>query len=279
MTPRLASAWDFVLTLGAVYGDEVLPGGSGFLISFGLGITAAHIVDELFERYSQRTNKKYSHPDYPIIAGQIVEKGSFALQWSVKNLYRMPSMSETSSPIDVALIELIPFHPEEDGRFEIFRRRRPILKLAPPAVGSKVKGYGYIESEVQGPVSDKVWSHRHETADGIVQQIHSPVRDSFGMAFPCFETNAIFDPGMSGGPVVDSHGRVCGMISRGLTSDYGSTSWASTIWPAMGIQIRGSSLYELARSGVVRTEGLERVSLMKVPGTEFPDVIFDPSDT
>jgi hypothetical protein len=177
------------------------------------------------------------------------------------------------------LVELIPFHPEEDGRFEIFRRRKPVLKLAPPTVGSKVKGYGYIESKVEGPVSDKVWSHRHKTADGIVQQIHSPVRDSSGMAFPCFETNAVFDHGMSGGPVVDSHGRVCGMISRGLTSDYGSTSWASSIWPAMGIQIRGSSLYELARSGVVRTEGLESVSLSRVPGREFPDVIFDPSDT
>jgi hypothetical protein len=277
MTLRLGNAWDFALALGGVYEDEIVPGGSGFLISFGLGITAAHIVDELFERHSLRVNKKSTEPDYPIVVGQLVEKGSFALQWSVKKIYRMPSMSENPSPIDLALIELVPFHPEEDGRFGAYRRRRPLLRLSPPPVGSKVKAYGYVESDVRKSSSEYVWTHRHKTADGVVQKIHSPVRDWSGMAFPCFETDATFDPGMSGGPVADSRGRVCGMISRGMTSEDGAVSWASSIWPAMGIQIRGVSLYELARNGIVRTDGLEHVRLKSMPGKEFPDIVFDPN--
>jgi len=277
MTLRSINVWDIVLTLGGVYGDEVVPGGSGFLLRFGLGVTAAHIFDEHFERYSQRINRKNTEADYPVVAAQIVEKGAFALQWGVKNLFRMPSFADNDSPIDLALVELVPLSPEMDGQFARRRHLQPIVSLSPPSVGSKVKGYGYIQSAVQGTISDLTWTHRHRAAEGKVTKIHYPVRDWSSMAFPCFEADAAFDPGMSGGPVFNSDGRICGMVSRGMTFGEDSVSWASSIWPAMGIQIHGASLYELAQSQLVRVEDLECVKVTRVSGREFPDIAFDPN--
>jgi hypothetical protein len=147
------SIWDFVLALGATDGDKVVPGGSGFLLTFGLGITAAHTFGEYFESLSAR--KKNSDPDYYVVAHQLVEKGSYALQWGVRSLFRMPSMAENDSPIDIALVELTPLNPEGDGSFSQYRHRKPILSIAPPAVGTKIKSYGYIESELLPKVVDR----------------------------------------------------------------------------------------------------------------------------
>ena len=36
------------------------------------------------------------------------------------------------------------------------------------------------------------------------------------LAFPCYEINARFDPGMSGGLVVDELGAVCGLVCSTL---------------------------------------------------------------
>ena len=277
MALRSINVWDIVLTFGGVYGDVVIPGGSGFLLRFGLGVTAAHIFDEHFERFSQRINKKNTDADYPVVAGQIVEQGAFALQWGVKNLFRMPGLAENDSPIDLAAVELVPLSPERDGQFAGKRHLQPILNLSPPSPGSRVKGYGYVQSAVEGITADLTWTHRHKVAEGKVTNIHYPVRDWSSMAFPCFETDAAFDPGMSGGPVFNSDGRICEMISRGISFGQDSVSWASSIWPAMGLQIRGASLHDLAKSQVVRVADLESVKVTRVPGREFPDIAFDPN--
>ena len=85
--------------------------------------------------------------------------------------------------------------------------------------------------------------------------------------------------GMSGGPVVDEAGRVCGVISRSMEIlDGGGVSWAASLWPTMGIKVHGRTMYDLAQDGVVRAEGLERVRVTSTSDREFPDVAFDPND-
>lgn len=47
---------------------------------------------------------------------------------------------------------------------------------------------------------------------GTIRQVYPFGRDAVMLAFPCFEIEARFDPGMSGGLVVDESGRLCGLI-------------------------------------------------------------------
>lgn len=85
------------------------------------------------------------------------------------------------------------------------------------------------------------------------------------LTFPCFQTDARFDHGMSGGPVFNEAGYVCGVIcsSYQVENDPGYISHVSLIWPAMGIQIEvagegGKSemmfVYELAKNGLIATD-------------------------
>jgi hypothetical protein len=48
------------------------------------------------------------------------------------------------------------------------------------------------------------------TPTGKVQEVHDERRDSGRLSFPCFRTNARYDPAMSGGPVFAEDGHLCG---------------------------------------------------------------------
>ena len=105
------------------------------------------------------------------------------------------------------------------------------------------------------------------------------------LKFPCFETNARFDHGMSGGPVLDDQGHVCGIIGTGLSPEVEGVehySHASTLWPVMGTMVsfpwedrypRGTSfpLYEFAKAGFIDTRHLGHVSVSVNPdGIQVP---------
>ena len=52
-------------------------------------------------------------------------------------------------------------------------------------------------------------------------------RDRLILPTACFETSARFDPGMSGGPVSDEEGAVCGVIASGVDYDSGDPGFTS----------------------------------------------------
>jgi hypothetical protein len=56
------------------------------------------------------------------------------------------------------------------------------------------------------------------------------------LPFPCFEIEARFDPGMSGGLVIDEAGAVCGLICASLQhSDVNAPpiSYVASLWPIL----------------------------------------------
>ncbi len=69
-----------------------------------------------------------------------------------------------------------------------------------------------------------------------VRRIHPMRRDSAMLSFPCYEVNARFDHGMSGGIVVDESGALCGLICCSLPAgnpeDY-AVSRVKTLWPML----------------------------------------------
>src|SRR5712691_3280725 len=127
MPRTVGSAWDCVLTLAAVHEDHVSPGGSGFMLTSGLAITASHIFDGFFDKLGHPNPLRDSAPSYSVLACQIVERGSLVLQWSVTRLFRMPSAAgaaDDDSAIDITFIELTPLGtPEETS--SPYRQKRP----------------------------------------------------------------------------------------------------------------------------------------------------------
>jgi S1-C subfamily serine protease len=54
---------------------------------------------------------------------------------------------------------------------------------------------------------------------GVIEEIHPRQRDEVFSNFPSFRTTALFKPGMSGGPIIDIHGRAIGIVSHGTEAD------------------------------------------------------------
>jgi hypothetical protein len=151
------------------------------------------------------------------------------------------------------------------------------LNVLPPVVGSRIVGFGYHSSKislgVETPEQITVeWFDSPATTVGEVIEIHHKQRDSSMLPFPCFQTNARFEHGMSGGPVFNESGELCGLICSGFPPDDNTyTSYAVSIWPALGTELdlpyegflRGAkySCLELARRNIITANGWERVNL------------------
>jgi len=144
---------------------------------------------------------------------------------------------------------------------------RSRLRAVPPKVGERIKGFGFPWSVAKFR-PDRLGNRLELTdrpvwAEGEVVAVHDWKRDRGLYSFPCFQTNAQFDPGMSGGPVFDDNGDICGIISGSMsTSEANQTyvSYASAIWPLLAwrFPFRSRSgefpehdayLYQLAKQG------------------------------
>ncbi len=162
---------------------------------------------------------------------------------------------------------------ERDGKPVLFRRMR--LSPGLPRVGDEITAFGYHGLSEPTKVGEDgrrivTFEQKGSFTTGRIIEIHAERRDSSMLSFPCFRTDARFDPGMSGGPVVNREGSVCGVIcsSFGLASggdDY--ISYASLVWPVLGTEIevasaegepvRATKIEELVRSGYIATDGTE----------------------
>lgn len=277
MVLKSGNVWNFILVLGAIYKDKVYPCGCANLIAPNLALTATHIFSEHFDRISNEDKNSSTIEAYSVIACQILDGGKKNLQYGVKTVIRYPSF-KYNEPIDIALLELEKIG-KDDHDISHWRKKKLLLDINPPKVGSEVKAYGYIDSKVNGSdiLGDLEWRHKSRVGKGKVLKIHFPFRDKSGMPFPCFETSARFDPGMSGGPVINSNGNLCGIISRGFNiPECDDISWASSLWPAMGMKINGVTLYDLAEIGTILVKGLDRIKLKSPINGGFHPVEYSP---
>jgi hypothetical protein len=151
----------------------------------------------------------------------------------------------------------------------------PAWDLIPPPIGSRIAGFGYARGQVNTPndgVEVKVALDPRTTV-GEVVEIYLKGRDRL-LPFPCFRTNARFDPGMSGGPVFDETGRFCGLICSNLPpSDEGEdhVSWVTLLWPSLAVQVNADRegytkdvkypVHELARDQFLHINGWERFGI------------------
>lgn len=85
------------------------------------------------------------------------------------------------------------------------------VTLGKPQVSQQCLGLGYPQT--QGTASFDM-----RASQGTIEEIHPNRRDIALSTFPSFRTNALYMPGMSGGPIVDNDGGLIGIISHGTDS-------------------------------------------------------------
>lgn len=234
--------------------------GSCTAINGLLALTAKHVVED----YVQDTA-------HTLDAIQIID-GKHYIVWSVTGgwshpftdlaLLRLatpPGVSDTSLVIEPKGLLVDPFH---------------------PLVGQRVAAFGYHSSRVE--VSRNPNGSRHidvrdepTVSVGLVRAVHPQGRDRVVAPFPCYQVEARYDAGMSGGPVFDDRGAVCGVVFTGYEgahSDGLPISYVTTLWPLFGMIINANRqgivprdvpypVIELARGnqvGVVDLARLER---------------------
>lgn len=181
---------------------HVDPLGTASLIAPHLAVTAKHVAQDYFRTYQTKVSNGIV-ANFSLEAIMYLDKGTTAVSVPVTSL----TMCQFS---DIALLRLggLPNPPP------FSKWIHPRLDLRMPPIGSPILGMGYHSAFVASHERHMI-SRELSLTTGHVIDWHQSGRDS-RLNFPCFQTDARFDGGMSGGPVFNEVGALCGVISSNL---------------------------------------------------------------
>lgn len=271
---------EYTLALMAVADGEWFPSGTATIIGPRFALTAKHVIDDYIERFGK----------FSCLAANVLERGTIGALWSLVNFYSSPFT-------DISLLFLKPVTGSKPAE-EYNWAKCPVMNLAPPEVGSVIGGFGYPNSEVEhlnveGGKEDSsgivrlIWRDKPSITTGEVIDVFYDRRDTVRMNFPGFQTNARFDGGMSGGPVINSNGELCGIISSAYEPYEEGDQWASfvsSLWPLMGLQLdipikdlnplEPYLLDDLAEIGYIKSLNQDKVRILMNPDGTVNRVAF-----
>ncbi len=260
---------EVAFSLAAWRGDSWRASGTAVSIAARLLITAKHVVADYWDHLERPVALRGSlNASFRVLARQMLSEGEEMVLWTVRRIWLSPNT-------DIAFLLVDPFS-ESAKRYS--RWRVPPLQLLPPAPGDRVVAFGYHTPEVQvslnGPAMTVTWDDHPSTAVGEVTETYAVKRDSSFLNFPCFQTNSRFEGGMSGGPIFNDAGEVCGLVCSSLLqpSSDGHISFAVCPWPSMatfihvGLDGRVAEhpvrVLDLARAGILNVRGAEKLSIV-----------------
>ena len=244
----------------SIRGNEIMHLGTGFVVwPGGILVTAKHVIEgalpgsanvtPIYAIYA--TDEKHTDNSDLYVGGPIrIEKIAWSLELDIAYCLLQTLVSRSdNSPL---------FYPTYS------------LSGDSPIIGEHILGLGYCKNRVtrtqqeieNDPPSD-LWADAVSTT-GQVAEIYSKQRDSYFLKFPCFQTTARFEPGMSGGPVFRESGHVCGVICSafdGVADNEGYISFCSILWPSFAYVVKGwfsdkspeedILVYDLIKDGVI----------------------------
>jgi hypothetical protein len=236
--------------------------GTAVIVAPHLAITATHNVQDHWEKNQGKWPEAGDVTGgFSLFAFQVPEGGEACL-WTVPRLWNSPHT-------DITFLKLIPGSVSAAS----YRWRQPKLNALPPDVGSRIAAFGYHSSKIE-PGTPVQWHHKLSNSFGTVKDVYVERRDSVLRKYPCFSTDARFDGGMSGGPVFNEAGELCGLICSGIDAFDAQdqhTCYVSTLWPSLatfidldrvghptGVQYPA---IELARDGQMVVRNWQRVGL------------------
>ena len=247
------------------------PGGTAFLLTPTLLVTAKHVVDEYWKKLDPREEVGAGgHGEFSCTALQ-EHVGGKTVRYEVRKVW-----SPRTHWMDLAILAL-------DRPAEFSDGHAPAalsFSAIPPQIGEPVFAFGYHRDKAT--VGDEVITLARARAAtfGVVKALH-PLGRGGHLSWPCFEVNARFEGGMSGGPVFNERGEVVGLICTGMAfadPDAEPLSYVTMIWPMFAVEIDHPEpdlqckypILELARKGVVAGRGWESISLRR---SETGDVV------
>lgn len=103
------------------------------------------------------------------------------------------------------------------------------LKIAPAVVGEVTIALGFTgHMHIEPDKFKRIFRISH----GIVRELHHGGAGTNPLVnFPMFQTSGQYDPGMSGGPVLDQNGKCIGIVAHGMSEHEGveSVGFATSI--------------------------------------------------
>lgn len=260
---------EMALNLFASDGDEYVDvHGSAFLIGPGLALTARHNVEIFLKRYETARLRAEARGPMQLIAVQTWLDPAATVVHRVSKWFAAPWT-------DLAVLRLHPAADQVEQLPENYRWRALGLDLTIPEVGAEIAAFGFDDVQVTRDEREMTIRARGVTATGLVVEVLDPLHGNAHHGWPRFQTNARFDGGMSGGPVMHG-GRACGLVSSSLpaqTDDEDHASFVPLLWPAMAIELDDPrsaapesptiTLLQLAREGIVMVRGYELVELTR----------------
>lgn len=263
LTPLASIITEYALLLAGMKDGKIIPAGTGVVVGRGLLLTAAHVIDHLwatFEYCPAPGADQCKRSTFVAIAIQWAGQPSEAAIWIIDGATRCPG--------DIAFVKL---KPGDDFAARYTWDRSLSMELDIPALGSRVAAFGYPSTEILRYANDRLdLNLRPSSTVGEVTAAYPERRDRSMLNFPCYQVNARFDGGMSGGPVLNDRGKLCGIVCSAMpTIEPPHISYVSALWPAMfanldfelpGLTFRGSyQAWELARINALHAPDWESI--------------------
>lgn len=259
---------EFALPLYALKDGIPFASGTAIIIADNIAITAAHVIDDFNKQFDNFSIEESSDENsfaatYSLQAVQSLESGKRGFIWNITKLW-------VCRFSDIAVLRLSPTIEEQ----LLHQWKLPKLQMTPPKIGEKIFAFGYSRPDAKNDANRMTLAVDGRTAIGDVIEVHDLRRDQ-RLNFPCFQTNARFDGGMSGGPVFNESGHLCGLVCSNLPpieSEEDHVSYVTSIWPLMGLKINMNRknfpiditypMYELAKDKFMMVIDLDKISLL-----------------
>ncbi len=256
---------EFSLSLTTQKGDKSYASGTAVIIAPYLAITAKHVIEDYFELHDRKSIKKKTGAfsgTFSLFAFQTLNNIKDDGVWIISRLW---PCQET----DLYLLMLTPY----SNAAKNYKWRCPPVSFSLPKVGDRMSAFGYSESKIDN--ESNFLSYETSTSIGKVIEVHEKMRDSVRLNFPCFMVNSRFDGGMSGGPVFNDNGELCGLICSSLeplSIHEPHVSYVTLLWPLLRTLI-DIPYKELDKVGIYPVMKLIEYNILHAVGHENIKII------
>lgn len=222
--------------IAGFYSDTPLVVGTATILCGYLLVTARHVL--LSVPGLDASPAADSAVDQSLAAVQVLPGPEYVV-WDVVSAIAHPNS-------DLALLHTSS-NPRRSDSVGKHSWRAPTVNPFAPNVHERVAAFGYRRGRASASKNSMDGLHisvddEFMSSVGVVREIHEWHRDQVMLPFPCYQVSARFDAGMSGGPVFDEYGSLCGLVCGNIEGSQQSgepISFVTTLWPLFTLMIDG----------------------------------------